>query len=219
MAVKNRLEELPLRAKKAGKTRLALLDALVEALREKPFEHIRVKDLCKQVGVSEPTFFNYYGGKHDVLVFYVRLWSIEVQCKLAKMNGSAEAQMRRLFEMTAEHFLHSPRVMYEIIAYQMRQGNPPRSKPPTEAELYMRFPDEAEIDSFAPVPVHLMLAHLLKQAIQKGELPKDLQETKAVRAFVSLFFGAPASTPQVEELPEVYDQTITLLWQGLQDAS
>ena len=71
-----RFNALPQRQKKSARTRIALLDALLEELDSQPLAQIRIKDLTRRADVSEPTFFNYFDTKepragvfHPALVY------------------------------------------------------------------------------------------------------------------------------------------------------
>ena len=113
-------QQLPLRERKAAQTRLALVDALVEALRERPFAEITVRSLCQEVGISEPTFFKYFPRKEDPLVLFVALWSIGLAVRAADDSLSGRDIVEMIFAETAREMQRSPRVMHEIIAHQMR---------------------------------------------------------------------------------------------------
>lgn len=48
------------------KTKQKLKEALVRLLKDKPFEHITVTELCRESGTSRITFYTYYGDKYDL---------------------------------------------------------------------------------------------------------------------------------------------------------
>jgi len=52
---------------KASRTQLALRQALLELLEEKPFEQIKVKELTTRAGVGYATFFRRYSDKDHLL--------------------------------------------------------------------------------------------------------------------------------------------------------
>lgn len=54
------------------KTYLALSGALLEAMGEKPFEDIRVNELCDRAMVRKSTFYKHFGDKYELLAFVVR---------------------------------------------------------------------------------------------------------------------------------------------------
>ncbi|MCI9337939.1 MAG: TetR/AcrR family transcriptional regulator [Lachnospiraceae bacterium] len=54
------------------KTYLALSRALLKAMGEKPFEDIRVNELCDRAMVRKSTFYKHFGDKYELLAFVVR---------------------------------------------------------------------------------------------------------------------------------------------------
>lgn len=54
------------------KTYLALTGALLETMKEKTFEDIRVNELCDRAMVRKSTFYKHFGDKYELLAFTVR---------------------------------------------------------------------------------------------------------------------------------------------------
>src|SRR5215470_9537722 len=69
---------LPLREKKFARVRLAILSAVLRLMQERSLAAISVREICDVAQVAPATFFNYFPSKEDVLVYYMRLWSIPV---------------------------------------------------------------------------------------------------------------------------------------------
>ena len=103
-------DSLGKRARNAAVKRMGLLDALVERLATRPLPVITVRELCDEVGIVEQTFFNIFGGKPALLMFYVMLWSIEMQWRMQRA-ASAEQGLQRVFEQSAERMQETPWLM------------------------------------------------------------------------------------------------------------
>jgi len=209
------VQELPLRSRKAAQTRLGLVDALVEALRDRPFDQITVRSLCSVVGISEPTFFKHFPCKEDLLVLFVQLWSIGLAIKIDDESLSGRETVALVFDETARQMRTAPRVMHEIIAHQMRSEGPPQVAPPTFAELVTHFGDEPAAWHMAPVPVQGLIAKGLERARDRQELPAETALEDATWALVSIFFGVPASTRSPRNVARRYRQAVDLVWAGL----
>lgn len=54
------------------KTYLALTGALLDIMREKPFQDIRVNELCERAMVRKSTFYKHFADKYELLAFTVR---------------------------------------------------------------------------------------------------------------------------------------------------
>ncbi|MBW2464327.1 MAG: TetR/AcrR family transcriptional regulator [Deltaproteobacteria bacterium] len=209
------LHELPLRERKAAKTRLAVVESLVDALRDRPFDQITVRSLCQEVGISEPTFFKYFPRKEDPLVLFVALWSIGLAVRAADESLSGKDIAAMVFDETARQMKRSPRVMHEIIAYQMRAEAPPTGAPPTRSELMMRFADEPLAWDLRPLPVQDLIGLAVTRAKDRGEIPRGASVADATWTLVAVFFGVPASTRAQRVVARRYRRALDLVWAGL----
>jgi len=219
--LRDAFDALPLRARKAARTRLALLDAVLIRLADGPMDTVNVTEICRDVGVSQPTFFNYFGTKPGTLVFYVQLWSLEVQWHMERAASGREA-LQTLFDRTADAIRATRWVMPEIIIHQIRAAGDPSSLtkgkqvgPPTVADKLLRFPNHADIAELSPRGVHLLMADALERAVRGGELPPTVDRDLAIRLLTSLFFGAAASSPDADRAADTLSNGLALLWAGL----
>src|SRR6266516_4369749 len=80
---------LSLREKKFACVRLAILSAVLRLTKERSLADISVREICELAQVAPATFFNYFPSKEDVLVYYMRLWSIPItlQCQTVTIQG------------------------------------------------------------------------------------------------------------------------------------
>ena len=53
--------------RRIARTRNALVDALQQAMNERPWADISVQQLCEQADVSRSTFYAHFDGKHELL--------------------------------------------------------------------------------------------------------------------------------------------------------
>jgi AcrR family transcriptional regulator len=191
------------------------LDALVRGLRTRGFDEISVRELCHEAGVSEPTFFNYFGSKREILVFFVQLWSVEMQHRIQISAGCAFEALLRLFTLTAEAAVQTPRLMYEIISHQVRTGALGNSTTPSPAELALRFADLPGAAERSPASVGSIVGATVHQAVCNGELPRSTNLFAAQSLIVSLFFGAPAAHPDARDIALAYSLGLHTIWRGL----
>lgn len=57
-----------------------LADALLEKLREKPFEKITVDEIAEAAGVGRATYFRHFSGKQDMLTYKImRYWEVQAE--------------------------------------------------------------------------------------------------------------------------------------------
>ncbi len=211
---------LGLRERKAATKRLALLDALLKRLSDRPLEQITVRELCAEVGVSEQTFFNTFGSKASVLVYFVMLWSIEMQ---ALMKGASNARhaLEALFAQSAQLQMRFPWVMPAVISEQFRARHQGLSVAPvpTLADKWIRFGEQDAEEAFEPfekaeaLPVGAMIGAQLSRAVEHGALSRHVDRELLERQLVSLFFGATSAVHDPAELPDVMVRGLVALWE------
>ena len=67
------INTLSLREKKQAALKLKILDTFDEKLKTKALSDISVKEVAKELDISEMTFFNYFGSKKEVLIYFIEL--------------------------------------------------------------------------------------------------------------------------------------------------
>jgi AcrR family transcriptional regulator len=212
-------EPSSLRETKFARTKLALLDSVIELIgQNKAFDEISVLDICGRAGVSYATFFNYFKTKADVLVYFIQLWSVEVSARAQRISaghGGLKA-IEEIFDYTARLSEKDPGMLGEIIAVQARghRKGPPVVTPLTRAEKKLRFPDLDDSTEVAEMGLQSVLPLFLKQAIKKGELPKRANINDLVLALSAVFFGVPVAVGagKGSNLRAHYKKQLQLIW-------
>jgi AcrR family transcriptional regulator len=198
----NRQQTFSLRQRKYAATKLALLNAALDKLKEKAWDKIAVRELCEIVQVSEATFFNYFPSKTDLLVYFVQLWTIEEgwYVQRALEGGSALAAVEALFEFNVQRHAENPEVMAEIIAWQARQkGELPLSEV-TAVERITAFPNREGIEGLPVESLGSILPELIARAVEQGELPEETDIQTVATALAAIFFGIPIVQRSMEEI-------------------
>jgi AcrR family transcriptional regulator len=193
MSNRSSFAQLPLRQRKFAQTKLALLEAALQALESRPLDAITVKELCEAVTISEASFFNYFPRKTDLLVYYVQLWSLEMAWhseRLASRRGGLAA-IEEIFALTGRRIAKQPGIMAEIIAEQARMTAPPEFVAISHAERLLVFPELEGIEGIDAIGLEALFPPLLEQAVEAGELPRQTDLTTAMRGLASIFFGLP----------------------------
>jgi AcrR family transcriptional regulator len=212
-----RLKAIPQKEKKFARTRLALLKALLDELREKSFDEIKIRDLCIRAEISEPTFYNYFPEKNHLLLYFIQIWSLEVSVYASrkKMDGSGYELLRSLFQYTAKKSRKNPRVIAEVIAFQAKTP-PPKSIPPlTLAERYLYFPGAENIESIPATGLDGLLERAIGTAIERGELAPDTNVQSLFMAIAALFFGIPIVARSAKKASHrLWEGALALLWRG-----
>jgi AcrR family transcriptional regulator len=211
------LQELPLRERKRARTRIALVEALLERLAERPLEDIQVAELVGDADISAATFFNYFPTKADLLTHFIQLWSLQVSALARDVEArheSALAAIEALFMSAAEQTVDHPRVMLEIIVHLARTGLQP--SPIERAERLMYLPEVEDVESLPDTGLSGILPDLLAKAVARGELPAHTDIEGLMQAVWSVFFGVPLflGGRHPEAVATIQRQQLHLLWAG-----
>lgn len=215
--------EPTLREKKFAKTKLALLRAAIERLREKSLDEIPVKELCEEAEVSEATFFNYFPKKDDLLHYFIQLWTVDVTWHAEKMVGKGAGldYIEQVFDYTGKQLGDHPRLMLEIIGQMALEPHPPecvrRWGELSRAEKLQAFPELEGVDCCAERRLPDVFRPALERAIELGELPKDVDIDAALLALLSTFFGVPLwlGADDATEIRPGFRRQLKLIWKGL----
>lgn len=215
------LADLPLRERKFARTKVALLHAAIDRLRQgRRLEQISVKELCAEVQVSEATFFNYFPKKTDLLLYYVQLWTIEAGARAASSRGLAAIHV--IFDFTGRRLGSKPTVLLELIAKLASDEGPLAFPDVSVAERLAAFPSlPGALEAEVRVNVSSLFRQFLVQAVAAEELPGHVDVELAVRTLSALFFGMPlASHCSGLNLPthELWHAQLNLVWAGLRNA-
>ncbi len=211
-------ESLPLRARKAAKTRIGLFAAGRDACEKRRFADIKVAELCEAVGVTEPTFYKYFPEKSDLLVLGIMLWGVETAWKLSRLP-KAKTSLQRidwLFAESARGFVSRPGFTREILARQATRAGPPKFLEVTIAERLYAFPGREGIERFPGCGIVALVTPLVRTAKRRELSPSSPSVDVLVQALVSIFLGVPIFT--LWEDPSLvgrrYRQQLKLLWRG-----
>lgn len=214
-----------LRETKYAKTKLALLEAALTLIRQKPFDEIAVAELCQMAEVSYATFFNYFGKKNDLLVYFIQLWSVEVAWharQVAVKNGGLSA-IEAIFDYTARQCEEGPEIMGEIIALMARRrpGSIVKPLPLTEAEKRIRFPHIDGFRGLGDMGLESILPAHIASAIKDGELPESTDATAVLEALASIFLGVPVALAAYGpgNYKGAYHRQLQTLWAGIRSVN
>jgi AcrR family transcriptional regulator len=213
------LADVPLRRRKQAQTRLALLRALLARLDgSRTLDAINVRELCNDASISEASFFNYFPAKTDLLVYFIRLWSLDLAWRVRHELAAASAReaIEAILVSTARQMAAHPGVMPEIIAFQARVIAPPAGALDV-ADRLAAYPDRPGITEVPAVGLDGLLPPLIDRAVRNRELPSSLDRRAAFLALTSLFFGVPLMLQRRDPsgVERAYRQQLALLWAGL----
>lgn len=214
------LDDVPLRPRKFALTKVGLVNAAVERLDGCTLDELQVRELCRAVGISEASFFNYFPKKSDLLVAFVQLWTIDVAWHAlmqAPRPVTAREAIERIFRFTGDQAALHPGVMAEVLASQARMVEPPQPAEVTLAERLAAFPGREGIEDVPARGLDSLLPELLARAVEQKELPANTDVQAAFLGLTAIFFGVPAVLRRIDPrlVGPAYQQQLAIYWDGL----
>lgn len=121
-----------------------LLGALTELLAEKPFDDIRVTDLCERADIHRSTFYDHFEDKFHLLTFGIReLMDLFVPLSPTTSQEDYQQVMHRIFK----YFLKNQK-MYTLLFLDLRNA----SAKALFRENYVRAYEGLMKENFSSVP-------------------------------------------------------------------
>lgn len=186
-------DQLPQRQKKFAKTKIALLGALIKELEKKTFQDIMIKEIAKIAEVSEPTFFNYFDSKQDMLVYFIQIWSIEMNAiaKESQKNSTSYLEtIKSIFSKTSTKIMTNPQIVLEIISFQAQMKlEDIRFHEITNGERWYLFKEILDVEELEAKGLESILPPLIEKAVKNGELKENTDVELLFLMLSSLFFG------------------------------
>ena len=105
------------------KTKKALFEALLDLMKDKTFEEIKVSDICSRALVNRTTFYAHYNDKYELLVSFID--ELEQNLLSALKNNENEINSKEYFmktlELLMEH-IDEKRNVYSAILVNNKNG-------------------------------------------------------------------------------------------------
>lgn len=214
-----KLKQLSQRERKFARTKVALLNALLDELETKKLAEVKIRKLAQNAEVSEPTFFNYFDSKQHMLVYFIQLWSIEMQILAHEVQQKHENYLdiiRAIFRKTNKEIVLHPQVMLEIIAFQA-QGTLLNPHQITDGEKWFFFPEVANVEKLDGMGLETLLPPLIEKAIKNKELSQKCDVELVCLHCSALFFGVALLLlhENPKTFPTLFETQLNLLFKGL----
>ncbi|MED1916762.1 TetR/AcrR family transcriptional regulator [Brevibacillus sp. NPDC058079] len=183
-------EPLSLREKKKAKNKFALLDAALELIGDGSFRNVLVDDICERAEVSKVTFFKFFPQKEELLIYYMSIWQAECFVELRSAGKRGWVAVRHIFAKVTRDSEKQPGIMLSLISFLAEQKMHPCVPILSDAELYLRFPEEEQREAIRATDLHQILQKCVQEAAEDGQLALHLSEEEAVILLFSMFYGA-----------------------------
>jgi len=209
-----------LREIKHARTKISIMKTFIAALGKSRFDDISIKRICKDVEISEGTFFNYFPEKIDIIHFFIHalllkaVWqaqrSVPEQHKLSFINA--------VFE-NLSGAIQNANIMYQMIAAMINQRELPKNGAITAIERELLYPGCEGIENVRESDIETFFMESLKGALKNGELPKSVNLEDVVVSLMTLLGGTLLATKFADNdnknLTYHFKRQLRILWNGI----
>jgi len=215
-------KDLSLRERKYALRKFAILNSTIDKLHDRALSKITVSEICSSIPISEVTFYNYFPKKSDIILFFMQLWSIELICHIKKKNIIPGLKfIEEIFEFNAEVVRKSPNIMAEILIMIAQNRGPIEFKELTRAERLLFAQKLNCSEEIQEKDLNDNIIPILQIAIDKGELPKDVNLETVFDSILTILYGVPMSikytnfTDMHKKILSMYRVQLQNLWRVL----
>ncbi|MFA5315270.1 MAG: TetR/AcrR family transcriptional regulator [Candidatus Omnitrophota bacterium] len=212
-------KEYSLRERKHAKTKIAIMDAFIKRLEKTRFDDISVRQICKDVDVSEGTFFNYFPEKIDIINYYMHLEFLQVIWKARKNvpEGAYVALIDAVLENLGRELLRYDNIIYQLIALMIVQQQRPRNLSISNLERQIYLPDCEGIEDIKVMLPDDFFSECLKEAVRHGELSRDIKIDDLQVSLMTILSGTLLAAKFAVNKDMVYHfrRQLQFLWKGL----
>ena len=210
--------ECTLREKKHARTKIAIMTAFINALEKTKFDDISIRQICKEVEISEGTFFNYFSEKIDIIHYYSQLFFIKIiwRAKESVPQEKFPDFINAVFQNMAEE-LGNVNVAYQMLSLLIVQKEKPKKMVITDIERHIVFPDCAGIENIPVVLIDEYLKSWLKDAHNKGLIPSSIDIDDLLVSLITILTGTILALKYENLKGKSYHylRQLNILWKSL----
>lgn len=162
-------------------TKIQIMETFIEAMEHHPLDDLKVEDLCKKIGISKVTFFNYFASKEQIIEYFIARWQYNISYDLSVGAVKGIEGIKHIYHTIADH-KSGLNIMVTIMQYYLSHPNiDPITVTPYEYYLFNPKAYEAGLEI-------MNLPDIMKCCLSDSELPQD-KIMPTVLNLMSGFYG------------------------------
>jgi AcrR family transcriptional regulator len=210
---------ISLREEKYAKTKIAILNLVLEKLEKTTFDQINIADICKEIGVSKRTFFNYFNSIYYVFFYLLQIWIVDTMIITTERHPVAGLKsIETAFEELGKKIAKQPKAAFQIFS-SIFSADVEMTKMGrfTKAEAILWGFDSMMPEDMPVLGFQKMLIRATENAKTAGELPGNIDLTTIETSLNSILIGVPFTLKDVGfmDISAAYKRQLDILWHGL----
>lgn len=205
------VDSFSLREINYAKTRLNILQVVMERIKEKDFTEITVDEICRYAEISRGTFFNHFTTKNHIFKYYISLWKAQICIEIEEnsfKHKTIQEKIKYVFKKIVEENEKSPSLFINYLRGIVETKDMNNEIQITGAEFAYRFPninlDSSKVEKLNDFTLEKTLKELLIEGIEKKELKKDVEIEYITLLLTSLFFSSVIAYKHLTNSNDLY---------------
>lgn len=214
-------QRFSLRETKSARIKISLMNAFMESLREKAFDEISIKEVCRRVELSEPTFFKYFPEKKDVVAYYLQLLTKKIVGQALKYSseGNSIQLINNIFSLMAQELTNRNEV-YQILSVLLVQKEKLKNVAISHLEMELAFgnyKEEVEMEKIPSIYIDSFILQTVKKAFKDGELTSRTKCEEVTISLMSILIGTLFAVrfSDTHNCSYHYKRQLKTLWESL----
>ena len=205
------------RENKTARIKISILNASLELIGKKSFDHVHVSQICSLVGISKVTFFKYFHQKEDILRYYYKVWSFHRAVELSKDHKSGLTGIRYLFDCVSLSYSKYPGVFLGLYSYLCKLEMPVRPFSMKIAERTLLYPEIENISEIESLSLDQLFENFLLEAIFNKEITRTGNVKQLLHMLDTILFGTilTAHVKLSEPSPLLFKQNLEMFLESL----
>ena len=206
-----------IRSIKAAKIKVEVLREMKNLIDKGSFKDLFVSELCDRVRISKVTLFKYFPQKEDILLYYLRIWCLELAVSLKNDPREGLKGIYFITDELSDQFAKHPGIILSLMGYiaTMEKISKPFAVKVEERKLL--FPKEENLDTIEIKSLEQLIEGFMLEAIFKGEITKRGDTNEIMNLVLSQIYGTILTAHQhrISPLKLYFRRNIDALLTGL----
>jgi len=216
------VDSFSLREINYAKTRLNILQVVMERISVKDFNEITVDEICRFAEISRGTFFNHFATKSHIFKYYIKLWGVHLRLEMEEksfINKTAKEKIKFVYHKIVEENEKYPSLFSSYLKEAIEFDNEIKL---TGAEIAYQFPNishaPSRVEELNEFSLGKVLETLLKEGIEKEEFSKDINLEYTLLLLISMIFStaiADKYMPKHNDLHDYYEYSLNHIFERM----
>ena len=206
-----------IRSIKAARIKTEILKETKSLIGKGSIKDVFVVELCKRVKLSKVTLFKYFPQKEDILLYYLRIWCLELAVALKNDPREGLKGVYYLTDALSDEYEKHPGLILSLMGYIATVEKISKPYAVRVEERKLLFPNENNLEDVEIKSIEQLLEGFILEAIFKGEITKRSDTTELMNLILSQIYGAilTANQHRISPLKLYFRRSIDTLVNGL----